>query len=135
MKRILTFGVFDYFHYGHLKLLERCKALGDYLIVAVQDGEEIHVNKPDSIIFYDTQQRVEIIRSLRCVDEVFVYRQVWEDVKKIDFDLLVVGGDQVHDGFQEAMQWCQNNGKEVVRLPRTPNISSSQIKKNLSGDQ
>ena len=131
MKKVLTFGVFDYFHYGHLKLLERAKALGDYLIVAVQADDEIHKNKPDAKVLYSVEQRMEIIKSLRCVDEVVVYRQVADDIKNIDFDIFARGGDQLHSGFVAAADWCEKNGREVIFLSRTPNISSSQIKNNL----
>ena len=54
MKKVLTFGVFDYFHLGHLRLFENAKKLGDYLIVAVQDGEFILKYKPTAKIFYTT---------------------------------------------------------------------------------
>lgn len=128
MKKILTFGVFDYFHYGHLKLLERTKALGDYLIVAVQRSEEIHKTKPQAKILYSTEQRIEIINSIRYVDEVVPYSQVADDIKSIDFDVFVKGEDQTHAGFEKAAAWCLENGKQVITLTRTPNISSSQIK-------
>lgn len=131
MKKVLTFGVFDYFHYGHLKLLERAKALGDYLIVAVQADEEIKTNKPNANVLYSVEQRMEIIKSLKCVDEVVIYKQVADDVKKIDFDIFARGEDQLHSGFVAAAEWCGNNGKQVVFLSRTPNISSSQIKARL----
>ena len=129
--KVLTFGVFDYFHYGHLKLFERCKAMGDFLIVAVQNEGEILKTKPQAKIFYSTEQRVEIVSSIRCVDKVVCYNQVDDDIKKIDFDIFCVGGDQTHKGFQNAMVWCENNGKKVVVLERTPNISSSDIKRDL----
>lgn len=129
--KVLTFGVFDYFHYGHLKLLERCKQQGDYLIVAVQRGEEILKNKPKAKILYSTDQRKEMVGSIKYVDSVIEYNQVADDISKIDFDLLVVGGDQNHDGFVKAMQWCKDNNKEIIKLERTPNICSSEIKSHL----
>ena len=132
MKKVLTFGVFDYFHYGHLKLFERAKALGDYLIVAVQRDEEIHKTKPEANILYTLDKRLEIVRAIRCVDEAIPYSQVVDDIKKIDFDIFVKGGDQNHSGIIAAEEWCRNNGKEVVALSRTPNICSSDIKKKLS---
>ena len=132
MKKVLTFGVFDYFHYGHLKLLERAKALGDYLIVAVQCDEEIHKTKPDAKVLYNLSQRMEMIKALKCVDEVIPYKQVCDDVKLIDFDVLARGGDQDHQGILNACEWCLKNGKEVVILSRTPNICSSDIKKSLN---
>jgi cytidyltransferase-like protein len=130
-KVVFTVGVFDYFHYGHLKLLERCKALGDYLIVSVQKGSEIKARKPNTTVLYSTEQRKEMISALRCVDEVIEYGKVDEIIKEVDFDIFVVGGDQNHDGFQRAIAWCEENGKQVVRLERTPNISSSAIKKDI----
>ena len=132
MKKVLTFGVFDYFHYGHLKLLERAKLLGDYLIVAVQYDEEIHKTKPEAKVLYSLGQRMEMIKALKCVDEVIPYRQVCEDIKTIDFDVLAQGGDQNHSGFVSATDWCKEHGKEVVILSRTPNICSSGIKKDIN---
>ena len=131
MKKVLTFGVFDYFHYGHLKLLERAKALGDYLIVAVQRDEEIHKNKPDANVLYTLEQRMEILRAIRCVDEVVPYSQVFDDIQKIDFDIFARGGDQLHAGIAAAADWCNEHNKEVVTLSRTPNICSSQIKNEI----
>lgn len=128
MKKVLTFGVFDYFHYGHLRLFERASALGDYLIVAVQTDDQIKINKPDTKVLYDLEKRMAMIKALRCVDEVISYKQVVDDIKNIDFDLLVLGGDQNHAGLLKAREWAEQNGKEVVVLERTPNISSTEIK-------
>ncbi|MDE6666803.1 MAG: adenylyltransferase/cytidyltransferase family protein [Clostridia bacterium] len=132
MKKVLTFGVFDYFHYGHLKLLERAKLLGDYLIVAVQYDEEIHKTKPEAKVLYSLSQRMEMIKALKCVDEVIPYKQVCDDIKLIDFDVLAQGGDQNHSGFASATAWCAEHGKEVVMISRTPDICSSGIKKELN---
>lgn len=131
MKKVLTVGVFDYFHLGHLRLFENAKKLGDYLIVAVQDGEFILKYKPQAKILYTTEQRLDLVGALRVVDEVITYENVDETVKNVDFDVFAVGGDQNHAGFQRAIEWCKNNGKEVVTLPRTPGICSSDIKSNL----
>lgn len=135
MKKVLTFGVFDYFHLGHLRLFENAKKLGDYLIVAVQDGEFILKYKPTAKIFYTTDQRIELINSLKVVDQVITYENVDETIKKVDFDVFAIGGDQMHEGFQRAIEWCEENGKEVVRLPRTPGICSSNIKNELEKGQ
>ena len=129
--KVVTFGVFDYFHYGHLKLFERAKNLGDHLTVAVQLDEQIHKTKPDAKIMYTTEQRMEIVGSLRCVDDVVPYDQVDETIKTLDFDIFAIGEDQCHAGFQRAKQWCIENGKQVVLLTRTPNICSSNIKNEL----
>ena len=128
MKKVLTFGVYDYFHLGHLRLFERAKKLGDYLIVAVQDGDFILKYKPQAKVLYTTEQRMDIIAALRVVDEVVVYQNVDERIQEIDFDVFAIGGDQNHAGFQRAVAWCEANGKEVVRLERTPGICSSDIK-------
>ena len=129
--KVLTVGVFDYFHYGHLKLFERAKALGNYLIVAVQEDEQIHKTKPDAKMMYTTAQRMEMVGALRYVDQVIPYTQVDETIKDVDFDIFAIGEDQTHPGFQRAKQWCLDNGKQVILMTRTPNICSSNIKKEL----
>ena len=126
--RVITFGVFDYFHFGHLRLFERCKEYGDYLIVAVQDGNEIHKTKPGVDIMYTTEQRVKLLEALKCIDKVVVYKQVEDDIKKIDFDTFIVGEDQTHSGFKKAVEYCESSGKNVIRLTRTPGISSTLIR-------
>lgn len=129
--KVLTVGVFDYFHYGHLKLFERAKALGDYLIVAVQQDQQIHKTKPDAKILYNTAQRMEMVGALRYVDQVIEYDQVDTTIQTVDFDIFAIGEDQNHAGFQRAKQWCEENGKQVILLTRTPNICSSGIKEQL----
>ncbi len=131
MKKVVTVGVFDYFHLGHLRLFERAKQYGDSLIVAVQDGEDILKTKPDATVLYTTEQRIEIVSALRPVDEVVIYHDVDTFLPTVDFDVFVVGGDQNHAGFQRAIKWCEEHNKEVIRLERTPGICSSAIKKSL----
>ena len=115
-------------HIGHMLLFKRAKALGDYLIVAVQDGECILKYKPGTEMVYTTDERLYMVSTIRYVDEVVIYRDVDEDIKSFDFDVLVVGEDQKHAGFQRAMQWCRENGKEIVVLTRTEGISSTMLR-------
>lgn len=131
MKKVYTVGVFDYFHLGHLRLFENARKLGDYLIVAVQDGEYILKTKPNAQVMYTTEQRMDLVGALRVVDEVVPYTDVDVTIKTIDFDVFAVGEDQNHEGFQRAIKWCEENGKEVVCMKRTPNICSSDIKAEL----
>ena len=135
MKKVVTVGVFDYFHLGHLRLFEKAKKLGDYLIVAVQDGDMILKTKPDANVLYTTEQRIELVSALKIVDEVVIYKDVDTFLPTIDFDVFAIGGDQNHDGFKRAVKWCEENGKEVVRLPRTPGICSSDIKSRLAKEK
>ena len=133
MTKILTFGVYDYFHLGHLRLFKQCKEHADYLIVAVQDGNSILKFKPDAKILYTTEERVEILKSLKCVDEVIVYDSLCpEYLETVDFDILALGEDHVGGRFDIAYDWCMEHGKDVVRLKRTPGICSSEIKRELS---
>ena len=133
MKKILTFGVYDYFHLGHLRLFQQCKEHADYLIVAVQDGKYILKYKPDSKVLYSTAERVEILESLKIVDKVIVYESVSvATVEKIDFDILALGEDHRGIRFDEVQQWCNQHGKTVIRLKRTPSICSSGIKDELN---
>lgn len=133
MNKILTFGVYDYFHIGHLRLFEQCKKYGDYLIVAVQNGDYILKFKPDAKILYSTQERVDMISALRVVDEVVVYETVGvEALERIDFDILALGEDHIGGRFDVVTDWCKDHNKQVVRLKRTQGICSSDIKKALS---
>lgn len=133
MSKILTFGVYDYFHLGHLRLFKQCKEHADYLIVAVQDGDYILKYKPSAKILYSTEERVEIIKELRCVDEVVIYESLCpEYLETIDFDILALGEDHIGGRFDIAADWCKKHGKQVVRLKRTPGIASSSIKEELS---
>ena len=133
MRKILTFGVFDYFHLGHLRLFKQCKMHGDYLIVAVQDSNEILKYKPNAKIMYSNEERMEIIKELKLVDEVIIYRGLSiETLKSIDFDILALGEDHKGGRFDIAEQWCIESQKKVVRLKRTPNICSSEIKNTIN---
>lgn len=130
--KILTFGVYDYFHLGHLRLFKQCKEYADYLIVAVQDGDYIKKFKPDAQVLYTTEQRVEMLEALKIVDKVLVYQTVVKEaLEQIDFDILALGEDHRGGRFDEVEKWCVEHNKKVVRLKRTPGICSSDIKKNL----
>ena len=134
MKRILTFGVFDMLHLGHVVLFKRlydyvnAQKEGGWVIVAVQDTDYILKYKPESKIVYSLDEKLFMLGSIRFINEVVVYKNVDEDVKHIDFDILAVGPDQKHAGFQRAMQWARAHGKEVVIMPRTEGISSTELK-------
>lgn len=129
---VLTFGVFDYFHLGHLRLFKQCKHFADHLIVAVQDEKYIRKYKPETQVLYSTDERVEMLEALRIVDKVVVYKMVGIPfLETIDFDILALGEDHRGERFNEVEQWCYEHGKRVVRLKRTPGISSSDIKKGM----
>ncbi len=137
MNKILTFGVYDYFHLGHLRLFKQAKQHAEYLIVAIQNGEYIKKFKPEAKVLYSTEERVEIIEALRVVDKVVVYDTVGVTaLEKIEaeagFDILALGEDHIGARFDEITKWCDEHGKKVVRLKRTPGIASSEIKKELS---
>ncbi len=129
MKTILTVGVYDLLHLGHILLFEHAKELGDHLIVAVQDGEYIQKYKPDTEMVYTTEERCYMVGSIKTVDEVVLYKDVDEDIKHIEFDVFAKGPDQNHEGFLRAVQWCKEHGKEVVVIPRTEGISSTMLRK------
>lgn len=128
MKKVLTFGVYDMLHIGHILLFKRAKELGDWLTVAVQDGDFIQKYKPGTEMVYSTEERLYMVSTIRYVDEVVTYRDVDVDIRQLDFDVFAVGQDQRHPGFQRAMQWCCDHGKEVVIIPRTEGISSTMLR-------
>lgn len=132
MRRILTFGVFDYFHLGHLRLFKQCKQYADYLIVAVQNGDYIKKYKPDANVFYSTEERIELLEALKIVDKVVVYDSVGiEALSKIEFDILALGEDHIGERFDIIQAWCKEQEKEVVRLKRTQGVSSTELKSKV----
>jgi glycerol-3-phosphate cytidylyltransferase len=126
IKRVITYGTFDMFHIGHLELLKRIYELGDELIVAVSTDEFNDIKGKKTIIPYN--QRAEIIKSLRYVDRVIPessWHQKIDDIKKYDIDLFVMGDDW-SGKFDFLKEYC-----EVLYLPRTEGISSTELKDTL----
>lgn len=131
-KKILTVGVYDLLHKGHVELYRRAKGLGDYLIVAAQDSDFILKYKPTAKVLNSTEDRKYMIKSIRYVDEVITYTDVDKIVQEIDFDVFVTGPDQCHEGFQKAIQWCEEHGREHIVLGRTDGVSSSELKEKIA---
>jgi glycerol-3-phosphate cytidylyltransferase len=131
MKRILTFGTYDLLHVGHVRLLKRAAALGDRLIVGVS-SDELNISKKGRAPVYSTIERVEIIRSLSCVDDVFVEHSLeakGDYIREHKADVLVMGDDWAgrFDMFREL---C-----DVVYLPRTEGISTTYLISSISDRQ
>lgn len=125
MKTVLTVGVYDMLHIGHILLFKKAKELGNRLIVAVQDESVILKYKPQAKMIYSTEERCYMVSTIKYVDEVIVYKDVDKDIQSVNFDIFAKGPDQVHEGFQRAVKWCEEHGKEVVVIPRTEGISST----------
>ncbi len=125
-KTVITYGTFDMFHIGHLKLLQRAKALGERLIVGVSTDEFNKQKGKKVLIPYE--QRSEVVANIKGVDFVIPEKswdQKIEDIKKYDVDVLVMGSDW-RGKFDHLNKIC-----EVVYLPRTENISTTELKKSL----
>ena len=128
MKRILTYGTFDLLHYGHIRLLQRAKALGDYLIVALST-DEFNAGKGKKA-YHNYETRKKMLEAIRYVDLV-IPEECWEqkisDVQKYDVDVVVMGNDWAgSDRFDYLKDYC-----EVIYLDRTEGISTTKIKKDL----
>jgi len=126
-KIIITYGTFDMFHIGHLNLLKRAKELGDYLIVAVSTDEFNELKGKKTLFPYE--HRAEIVKNIKYVDLVIpetCWEQKIEDVKKYSVDIFVIGEDW-KGKFDFLKEYC-----EVVYLPRTKGISTTQLKKSLT---
>ena len=127
MKKVITYGTFDLLHYGHINLLRRAKALGDYLIVAISSDEFNAIKGKKS--FFTFEQRKMMVEAIRYVDEV-IREDDWEqkvsDVHKYNIDVFVMGDD-----WTGKFDFLKDEGVEVVYLPRTPEISTTEIKKEL----
>jgi len=125
-KTILTYGTFDMFHIGHLKLLERLSQLGDRLIVAVSSDEFNELKGKKTIIPYE--QRAKIVEAIKYVDMVIPehhWEQKVKDIKKYNVDIFAMGHDW-EGKFDELKEYC-----EVIYLPRTEGISTTALKEQL----
>ncbi|RRD02584.1 MULTISPECIES: adenylyltransferase/cytidyltransferase family protein [Prevotella] len=131
MKKVLTVGVYDMLHIGHVNLFRRARKLGDWLIVAVQESDVVLKFKPGTQLIYGTEERMYMVKAIRYVDEVITYEGIDELVKTCDFDVLATGPDQTHEGFQRAIEWCIKHGKETIVVPRTEGVSSSWLKEQI----
>lgn len=128
MKRILTYGTFDLLHYGHIRILERAKSLGDYLVVAVSTDEFNAIKGKKA--YHDYETRKKMLEALRCVDLV-IPENSWDqkrnDVLDYKIDAVVMGSDwEGNENFECLKDIC-----EVIYLPRTEGISTTKIKKDL----
>ena len=128
IKTVITFGTYDLFHVGHLRILERAKTYGDRLIVGVST-DELNFQKKNVYPIYTQTDRLEIIKSIKYVDEVFLEESLEQKaayIQQFKADLLVMGSDWA-EKFDEFKNIC-----EVVYLPRTEQISTTLIKYDIS---
>ncbi|CAD2075358.1 glycerol-3-phosphate cytidylyltransferase [Phocicoccus schoeneichii] len=127
MKIIITYGTYDLLHKGHLNLLRRAKELGDYLIVGLSTDEFNKVKNKKA--YYNYSQRKQLLEALRFVDEVIPEvsdkEQKLNDIKKYNVHTFVMGDDW-RGAYDYLKEFC-----DVKYLPRTPNISTTRIKKDL----
>ena len=130
MKRVINYGTFDLLHYGHINLLKRAKAMGDYLIVALStdDFNEVEKGKKTYFTFEERRQLLEAIRYVDLVIPEESWDQKLTDVPLYQIDYFVMGDD-----WQGKFDFVgEKTEAEVVYLPRTPEISTSQIKADLN---
>ena len=128
MKRVITYGTFDLLHYGHINLLRRARAQGDYLIVALST-DEFNWKEKQKRWYFDYKKRKILLEANRYVDLV-IPETCWEqkrtDIHEYHVDTFVMGDD-----WAGKFDFLEEEGAEVIYLPRTPEISSSQIKQDL----
>lgn len=126
MKKVITYGTFDLLHVGHINILRRAKALGDYLVVAIS-SDEFNALKGKKA-YYSYEDRKMILEAIKYVDEVIpenTWEQKVQDVKERNIDTFVMGHDW-EGKFDFLKDYC-----EVIYLPRTEGISTTKIKKDL----
>lgn len=124
MKKVITYGTYDLFHYGHKRLLERAKALGDYLIVGVT-AEDFDKARGKINVEQSLMERIEAIRKSGLADEVIVEEyegQKIDDIQRYDIDIFAIGSDW-KGKFDYLKEYCQ-----VVYLDRTQGVSSTDLR-------
>lgn len=130
MKRVITYGTFDLLHYGHINLLRRAKELGDYLIVALST-DDFNEREKGKKTYFSFEQRKQLLEAIRYVDLVIPeerWDQKVEDVNLYQADVFVMGDDWT--GKFDFVG--EKTGAKVVYLDRTPEISTTQIKRSLN---
>ena len=128
MKKVITYGTFDLLHYGHINLLQRAKQYGDYLIVALST-DEFNWNEKQKKCYFTYEERRRLLEAIRYVDLVIPeenWKQKVTDVQEYHIDTFVMGDDW-KGKFDFLKEYC-----DVVYLPRTPEISTTRIKKDLN---
>ena len=129
MKRVITYGTFDLLHYGHINLLKRAKSLGDYLIVGLSTDDFNNTEK-NKESYFDYENRKSLLDAVKYVDLV-IPEKTWEqkvsDIQKYNIDVFVIGDD-----WKGKFDYLEDFGIEVVYLPRTKEISTTKIKKDLN---
>lgn len=124
MVKVITYGTYDLLHYGHIRLLERAKALGDYLIVGVT-AEDFDKNRGKINVQQSLMERIEAVRATGLADEIIVEEyegQKIDDIRRYDVDIFTVGSDWVGK-FDYLKEYCK-----VVYLDRTEGVSSTEIR-------
>jgi glycerol-3-phosphate cytidylyltransferase len=125
-KIVLTYGTFDLLHFGHINILKKARALGDYLIVGLSTDEFNAIKHKYS--FFNYNQRKKVLESIKYVDKIIQennWKQKIKDIKKYDINIFVMGDDW-SGKFDKLKEFCK-----VVYLPRTKNISTTKIKLEL----
>lgn len=127
MKRVITYGTYDLLHYGHIAMLKRARALGDFLVVALS-SDEFNAGKGKRA-YFSYEERKAMLEAIRYVDLVvpeLTWGQKVDDVDKYGIDVFVMGDDWRGE-FD-----CQLEGLcEIAYLPRTPEVSTAQIKNDM----
>lgn len=137
MKTVITFGVFDFYHLGHLRLFKQIRKLvGEpcCLIVAIQNGDYILDHKPNTKVLYSTNERKEMLEANKYVDQVVVYDTVGDFIGKAQFDIFARAPEHTSKSIKKFEKWCVDNNKEIIITRRTEGISSSAIKAKIAAD-
>ena len=127
MKKVITYGTFDLLHYGHINLLKRAKQMGDYLVVCLST-DEFNKNSKNKECYFSYEIRKQLLESIRYVDLVIPennWDQKIDDIKEFGINTFVMGDDW-KGKFDFLKDYC-----EVIYLPRTKEISTTKIKKDL----
>lgn len=130
MKRVLTYGTFDLLHWGHIRLLRRAKAMGNYLVVGLSTDEFNEAKPGKQPSYHRFEVRQLMLESIRYVDLVIpevTWDQKVDDIRRHEIDLVVMGSDwEGSPRFEYLRDYC-----DVVYLPRTEGTSTSQIRRDL----
>lgn len=130
MKRVLVYGTFDLFHYGHLELLRKAKELSNNGKLIVGVNSDSYIKTRGKTVTIPCEQRYAIINAIKYVDEVFIneydYTERLNDILTHNIDIVIVNEESI-----DKFNYLTNAGIQIMHLTRTPNISTTKIKENI----
>ena len=131
-KKVLMFGSFDLFHVGHLRAIQFARSLGDFLVVGVE-SDDMYIKSKGHYPTIGEENRLEIVKNVKGVDDAFIYRNHFYEgfIGPKNYQVLAWNEANEEPRHLAFLEYCKRNGIKIVPIPRTPGVSSTEIKADI----